>query len=110
MTILDQVLDHVLSAADHETPPAVEAGWLLGIGAPDSPERIDVVPAIERQLSQETSLGAFNDRYTGLQEASRTLGETGRRTVDVAAVLDAQRERLGLALDWRRSIADLLKL
>ena len=110
MTILNQILERVLSAADRDIPPPVEAGWRLGVGAPDSPEQLGVVPAMVQQLSQGTPLGALNAQFTDIQEASRTLGETGKRFVDVAAVLDAHRERVDLALDWRRSIADLMLL
>jgi hypothetical protein len=109
MTILNQLLERVLSAADREIPPPVELGWQLGVGAPDSPQKIGVVPEMERQFSQGTPLGDLNDQFMRIQEASRTL-DTGRRVVDIAAVLDAQRERMGLALDWRHSMADLLQL
>jgi hypothetical protein len=110
MNMLTRLLERVLGAADRELPAAVELGWRAGVGAPDSPMRAtSVVPEMQRQMEQGAS-GARDDQFTSILEATRTVGDSGRRLVNVGAVLDAQRERLGPALDWRRSVGDLLLL
>jgi hypothetical protein len=110
MSILNQILDRVLSAADGEIPAAVELGWRAGVGAPDSPAGdTTVVTDMQQQMVQGAS-GAGDGQFTSIVEATRTIGESGKRLVDVGAVLDAKRARGPSALDWRTSIADLMEL
>jgi hypothetical protein len=111
MPMLDTILDRMLGAADREIPPSVQLAWRMGIGATDSPEGFSVEAMAEQRVEQPMPLAErLGEHGTPAQEATRVLGDSGRRVVDVAAVMDDKRERYGETLDWRHSISDLLAL
>jgi hypothetical protein len=111
MQMLDAILGRMLGAADAEIPPSVRIAWRMGIGATDSPETFSVAAMTAQTLGQPMPAAEkLGEQGTPAQEATRVMGDSGRRFVNIAEVMDDKRERFGETLDWRHSIADLLTL
>lgn len=112
MRMLDIILDRMLGAADQEIPPSVRIAWQMGSGGrSDSPEQFSVAQMAMEDLDQLIPVAErLGQQGTPIQEATRVLGDSGKRFVDIAAVMDDKRERYGETLDWRNSISDLLAL